>query len=186
MNKAEKFIDYTQNLSRLCINQKKLIYILFVFLGILCASIAYISVHKIEYLIPYNMNEKVFVSVSAVSPEYLSAIAMADAATYFNVDRYNVDTQTQIFLSRIDPGSMGRVSIALNERKKKIISDNLAQVFYPMNFYVKKNSHLVVLKGRLQKWLSSKLVQSNLIIVSIDYSNMNGHVYIKQWNYKND
>ena len=185
MKISQKFIDYADNLSRICFDQKRLIYGLLILLGFLCSVIGYMALHKIEYLIPYNMNEKVSVSVNKVTPEYLTTLAMADAATYFDVDRYNVETQTQIFLSRIDPGFMGTAELELNQRKKKIISDNLAQVFYPINFYVKKNTRFVVLKGRLVKWLSSKLVQSSIIKISADYSNINGHIFIKKWTYEN-
>ena len=185
MNRSSRFIDYADNLSRICFNQKRFIYILLILIAFLCFIISRISLRKIEYLIPYNINEKIFVSVNKVSKEYLTSLAMADAATYFDIDRYNIETQTQIFLSRIDPEFMGKVSIELNSRKEKIVSDNLSQVFYPVNFYVKKDSNFVVLKGRLVKLLSGKIVQSSIIKLSVDYSNINGHIFIKKWTYDN-
>lgn len=185
MEKASQFIDYADNIARICFNQKKIIYMLLILIGFLSAAMAYMALHKIEYLIPYNMNEKVAVSVNEVTPGYLIALAMADAATYFDVDRYNVGAQTQLFLSRVDPCAMGKLGLELNRREKKIVSDNLAQVFYPINFYVKNNTRVVVLKGRLVKWLASKIVQSNIINIFVDYSNINGHVFIKKWAYEN-
>lgn len=172
-------------MSRICFDQKKIIYGLLILVGFLCSTMTYMVFHKIEYLVPYNMNQKVAVSVNEVTPGYLVALAMADAATYFNVDRYNVGAQTQLFLSRVDPSVMGRVGLELSRREKKIISDNLSQVFYPVNCYVKNNTNFVVLKGRLVKWLATKLVQSNIVDISVDYSNINGHIFIKKWAYKN-
>ena len=184
MGQSSKFIDYADNISRVCFDQKRLIYGLLVLLGFLCSTIVYIALHKVEYLIPYNMNEKVAISVNQVTSGYLASLAMADAAAYFDIDKYNVGAQKQLFLSRVDPSFMGEVGLELSERERKVISDNLAQVFYPINCYVRKNTRLVVLKGRLVKWLSSKQVQSRIINISIDYSNINGHVFIKKWAYK--
>lgn len=185
MTTSSKFIDYAENLSRICFNQKRFIYILLILIVFLCFTIARISLRKIEYLIPYNINEKIFVSVNKVSKEYLTSLAMADAATYFDIDRYNIETQTQVFLSRVDPVFMGQASIELKNRKEKVISDNISQVFYPVNFYVKESNNFVVLKGRLIKLLSGKIVQSNIIKLSVDYSNINGHIFIKKWTYDN-
>lgn len=178
------FIDYAENLRRASLNQRALIRLLIGTLIIMSATIAYMATHHAQYLIPYGLDKKVAISVHHVTPAYLSQLALADAAVYFNVDRMTATTQSALFLSRVDPSAFGSVEVDIKQRDHEIIHDDISQAFYPEKYYIKKNTQTIVIKGMLKRWLSEKLIAHQHILLTIDYVNRGGQLFIHQWRYE--
>ena len=86
----KKFIDYTENLRRATLNQRRLIHGLLLILVVLAGTNVYLALHHTEILVPYNLNKKTAISVRRVTANYLSYLAAADASLYFYVDLQNI------------------------------------------------------------------------------------------------
>jgi len=177
------FIDYAANLKLALINQRVLVYALLGLLVLLTVDLVYLSTHQAEFILPYGFNKKVSLIVNYLTPTYISALGLSDAATYFNIDRNNIDEQQALFLSRVWPLAEKSIVPKLKQRSAHFHSNDIAQQFYPYERHVEQRRQNVVIKGRLVRWLSGKCLFSRIIELSIHYRNSNGHLYIDQWSY---
>ena len=178
-----QFIDFTENLRKASINQRILIQWLIAALTLLSLALIYVTTHHAQFLIPYGLNKPTQISIHHVTPNYLTQLAMADAATYFDIDRSNANTQAERFLSRVDPSAFGSVEIAMKQRNNHIIHEDIAEVFYPEKRYVTPHSLSVVIVGHYLRWLSGKCISHKRIRLNIDYINRHGYLFIHRWQY---
>ena len=123
------------------------------------------------------------VSINKVSPHYLSTLASADAALYFDIDPANIKLQSDNFLSRIYPAIYGDIQLKLLARMKEILQSNLSQVFYPEKVLVQDKTNFVQIKGQLIKLITDKVISTQAITLEIRYQFVNGLAYIQGWKY---
>lgn len=181
----KKFFDYAENLRCSVVNQRAIIYWLLMILLLSIVSLVYLAVHHSEIIIPYGLNEKIPVLVNRVSSAYITSVGLADAGTYFNIDSGNIDEQAALFLSRVSSASLYQVQREINKRIEYFKKNTLSQAFYPYQRYKKKGALGVVIRGKLMRWMSGKMILHQDIILDINYVSLSGHLYIKSWSYKN-
>lgn len=186
MSKVRYFIDYVQRLNSVAICHKRLVYILLFLIVLLSFTLTYLATHQAVYLVPYGLNEKIKIAVSEVSPQYLQSLALADTATYFNINKYNVKTQIPIFLSRVSSTYVANLSSFLSKKALEIEQHNLAQVFYPIRFETIAEQNMIRVHGNLQSYVGENLVENKRLMVEINYCNLGGHLYIAKWLVQDD
>ena len=182
-SKQLRYFDYAESLRHLLKYARFRESLLAIISLILIMVISYISTHKQITLVPYGLAEKVQVAINKVSPHYLSTLATADAALYFDVNPANIKIQSDSFLTRIYPALYGSTQVKLVTRMKVILQSNLSQVFYPEKILIQDEANRVQIQGQLLKIITDKVISTQAITLEVRYHFVNGLAYIQGWQY---
>lgn len=180
----KRHLDRTENLQitrrwQLCL----IIALLFIIL-VLGIELAHVAGNPKVYIVtPYD-GEKTL--ISEVTPKYLTSVAISDAEMFFNYTPANVETKNALFLNRIAPSELGETQVALKQRTKDAVKNDVSQVFYADPDVVIEASHEVTIKGEIHRYIGGKEVnnkETGNVVLKIDYAVHNGLLLIKGWSY---
>ncbi len=93
----------------------------------------YLSRHEHIVLTPPSIERSFWVSVDAVSPEYLAEMSTFFSYLRLNVTPDTVEHQRQILLRYVDPREYGMLKDVLIAEQDRMNTQHLSSAFYPVN-----------------------------------------------------
>lgn len=178
-----KFWGYLQKLKKE--NSLLTIAVIILTVGIIALTATLFKVvdEKVVVVLPPKVDKEFWVSGDTLSPAYLEQVGTFVADRFLSNNPYNVDHSFSMILPFLTDKTKvaKKIKKKLDEQASLIKKEDIAQVFYPMEFKIlKKGGQKIQIVGMHKQTISGVMIGNKKITLQLPFTISKGRLKITE------